>query len=193
MNASCLLAISSVFENVAFFGDLLIRIHDIVKQVCKLERCLFTLCKQIACIRQSFCWCTLQVQVYKRNSDWHEILKWSVDFCNSTYLYQGMAHQKHIHIVSTPNRAHHSMLTIIQSTFLNLKHADFTTCMLHTKLNLWIFLQLSMEIGFIPMDPDYHNPFKVKSPPKRSDKKSKSHKNKRERKPQLSNHIELQK
>ena len=28
-----LLAISSVFENVAFFGDLLIRMHDMVQQV----------------------------------------------------------------------------------------------------------------------------------------------------------------
>ena len=48
-----------------------------------------------------------------------------------------------------------------------------------------------MEIGFIPIEPDYHNPFKVKPPPKKSDKKSKSHRHKRERKPQLSNHIEL--
>lgn len=48
-----------------------------------------------------------------------------------------------------------------------------------------------MEIGLIPIEPDYHNPFKVKQPPKRSNKKSKNQKNKRERKPQLSNHIEL--
>ena len=31
-----------------------------------------------------------------------------------------------------------------------------------------------MEIGFIPIEPDYHNPFKVKSPPKQSDKKSRT-------------------
>ena len=31
--ANFILAVSSVFENVAFFGDLLIRIHDIVTQV----------------------------------------------------------------------------------------------------------------------------------------------------------------
>jgi len=49
-----------------------------------------------------------------------------------------------------------------------------------------------MEIGFIPVEPDYYNPFKEKSRPNPKKKSSKSSKNKnRERKPRLSNHIEL--
>ncbi|XP_065884881.1 coiled-coil domain-containing protein 134-like isoform X2 [Dysidea avara] len=112
-------AISSVFENVAFFGDLLIRMHDMVQQI------------------------------YNKNTEWHPILKWSVEFCNSTYLYKETAHQKHINI-------------------------------------------LSMEIGYIPVEPDYYNPFKEKSRPNpKKKKKSLKSKNKRERKPRLSNHIEL--
>ena len=38
------LAISSVFENVAFFGDLLIRIHDMVTQVTVIALSCIVVC-----------------------------------------------------------------------------------------------------------------------------------------------------
>ncbi|XP_019863415.1 PREDICTED: coiled-coil domain-containing protein 134-like [Amphimedon queenslandica] len=84
-------ALGVVLESIPFFGDVLLRLPDITKDV------------------------------YKRHKkDWVPLFKWGMEFCqNSTFLFTG----------------HHS-----------------------TQLYL-----MSQEIGLIPEDPEYENPFRKSS------------------------------
>lgn len=75
---SSLVALGVVLESIPFFGDVLLRLPDMTKEVKSMLTC-------------NECYDNYCFQIYKRHrKDWVPIFKWGMEFCqNSTFLFTG--------------------------------------------------------------------------------------------------------